>query len=189
MNRLNILTTVLLLIISVLPMTAKRQYNIIIEDLDGNSYEYNSDSVQSFLFDSAPVYNNIYDFVSASYDESNGLGNYYLELSDGKLDEDKNPTQNGGIYLYLSFTVEPGENNTQLNPGYYVAGCGRNPLTFDVNKMIVRINDGEDINDIVILDGTIDVRRDNDNDKYDIRIEAQTYKGPLNIRYIGNVII
>lgn len=175
---------------ALIPSAAHAQRNLVVTDLEGNSKSFPVSEIQGVIFEDAPSYDAAPYIYYTRYVESKGIGNYTVEIATGEADENYMPSRLGDIMVSLEFTGPTTENLSapELPAGYYLPGNGKEPFTFDVYKSVVymRMEEGvEGVSPTMILDGTVDVRRD--GNQYDIRMELTTMGGPVMLQYKGQV--
>ena len=164
--------------------------NLVVEENDGTINSYPISEIQGVLFQDMPDYTAANYLLRATYSEAAGLGNYQIEFGTGEADASGDPLNVGDMQIALNLSADKTADITSpvLPTGYYRAGNGTAPMSFNVARCAVyqRIEEGENgVAPNMILSGTVDVRCD--GDIYDIRMEVVTLGGEINMRYIGKL--
>lgn len=166
--------------------------NLVVTDLDGKSTMFEADKVDAVLFQEAPEYRDLTTLLRTSYEEtSDGSALYTIEMGTSEPDVNGMPLelQDMQAAILLKAPRSQSLKEPKLPAGYYRIGNGKQEFTFDVNMSAiwVRVAEGpEGATPMMIMDGTIDVRVDEDGE-YDIRMELTTFGGPAELRYRGEL--
>ena len=165
---------------------AQTAKNLVVTETDGNKVEFAAGKVEGIIFQDAPQYIQITDLINTRYEESDDKGVYTVQIGTAETDDCVID-----MYLQLLMTGPKAADIQEpaLPEGYYRTGNGKEEWTFDINKSILWMRvkgSGEDYNPSMLIDGTIDVRRDGDG-TYDIRLELVTFGSAIDIRYTGDM--
>lgn len=189
----NILTA---LAFSAIALTASAQnYKVVVTTTDGEKHEYATAGVENIRFEEMPSYVETNELIGAEYGINKEFGLYSFTIATNPPDENGDPAELMDIQLSLELVGDLSEDflNAQIPLGYYRAGIGNQKWQFDIQKsgMWMRLDEGDEgVLLCPIIDGTVDVRKGEDN-KYDIRIElslldgghvALSYDGFINFR-------
>lgn len=165
--------------------------NLVVTDKEGVTREFPADQIDGIVFQEAPEYVDLTEFLVSEYEESGNSGMYHIEFGTGLPDAAGNPADIGDMQVALLMQAPKSESllNPRLPAGYYSIGNSTQDFTFDINRSAVwvRSEEGnEGVAPVMIMGGTVDVRM-NDEDVYDIRMEFITMGGEINLRYQGPV--
>lgn len=169
-----------------LAFSASAQTRVLeVEQTDGTIKTFNIADVKGVVFEDMPEYVNAPELIYAGYSDNNGLGVINLELSTSAPDEDGNLAV-GDMLVSLCLTTDAlNVSNLEIPAGYYRAGNGSTPLTFNIAKSAVYSMLDEGLAPSMIVNGTVDVRHEGTD--YDIRMELSTLGGLIDFRYQGPI--
>lgn len=173
-----------------LPAVAQN-YKVVVTTTDGEKTEFETKNISDIRFENAPNYAPLEYFIGGSYTSKGELGIYSFTLTSDQPDQWGYPPEVGDAELTLELIGAASESylNAELPEGTYRPGTGQAAGEFDIQKsaLILRLAEGEEgANIYPIIDGTVDVRRNDDN--YVIKAElillqggtvALVYEGPL----------
>jgi len=162
--------------------------HLVVTDKEGKEQSFVADEIQGVLFET-PEYRDLTHLLRTGYEEKGNSGLYTVEFGTSEPDSEGNPLEIGDIQVALLLMAPKSETLAEpvLPAGYYRVGKSIDEWTFDIGKSVVwsRTAEGsEGIAPTMILDGTVDVRVEENGD-YDIRMEFLTLGGPLDMRYQG----
>lgn len=168
-------------------------YNVVVTTTDGEKHVYSSENVAGITFAEKPNYLEADYCVTAEYEEYSGTGRYFFTLGTGDRSNLGNPALVGDVQVTLALSNVYDENPyyAKLPAGYYRAGSGDTPFSWDIQRsgLYIRLGEGmEGITTMFIIGSSVDVRV-LDNDDYDIRAELDIVSGEhIDIQYVGPIV-
>lgn len=168
---------------------AAQTQNMVIVGKDGSETRVKCEDIKEVYFAEAPSYEDASNLLVALYSSEDNKATYRIDIASGLPDSEGDP-QAGDFQLSLSLIgdISADAKEAAIPAGYYRIGNGSQLNTFDASKSGLwwRVQDGEDVEFSMFVDGTVDVRYD--NGEYDIRCELTTMAGSyINARYCGHI--